>query len=289
MSSDEGDTSPRDRRAMEFLWQARKLRGISPAAIERIEKSMETTRDKRRPRALLLAAAVAAVVLLAGGAFAMAHVDWRNLPFVGPLWNPPAQKVRGNPPSMPPATATVKEDRAGMVPAEVAPLPKEAAAPIEAKRTPAPRKAGSVRTLADGNASPRPVAPGAAVDPILAESQSFAAALERWHRDHDGRGALAALDAHERRFPAGRLLVEARVLRAEILLSGGSEREGLMILDRMNLAGAPRARELLTVRGELRIKLGRCADGRVDLEEVLRKGATDSFARRAVQALEHCP
>jgi len=64
MSSDEGDTSPRDRRAMEFLWQARKLRGISPAAIERIEKSMETTRDKRRPRALLLAAAVAAVVLL---------------------------------------------------------------------------------------------------------------------------------------------------------------------------------------------------------------------------------
>ena len=83
--------------------------------------------------------------------------------------------------------------------------------------------------------------------------------------------------------------MEARVLRAEILLSSGSEREALMLLDRMSLAGAPRARELLTVRGELRVKLGRCADGRADLEEVLRKGVADGFAKRAAQALEHCP
>jgi len=300
MSSDERDTSARDRRAMEFLWQARKLRGLSPAAIARIEGSLETASEKRRPRRLLFVVAAAAVVLLAGGTFAMAHVGWRNLPFVGPLFAPPAQGAHGNAPLAPPATAPVKKDLAVMVPAEVVPLPKEAAISSEASRAPAPRKVMSARSLSDGRASPPRVALEVAVksvdpidsidpiDPILAESQSFAAALERWHRDHDGRGALAALDTHERRFPAGRLLVEARVLRAEILLSIGSEREGLMLLDRMSLAGAPRARELLTVRGELRIKLGRCADGRADLDEVLRKGVADSFARRAAQALEHC-
>jgi hypothetical protein len=289
MSSDDGDTSARDRRAMEFLGQARKLRGLSPAAIARIERRLETVGDRHRPRSLLFAATAAAVALLAGGTFAMAHVGWRNLPFIGSLVAPPAQKIRGDAPSTHPLTAMVKNDIGAIVPAEATPLPKEAPAPSEARRAPALRKAVSARALSDGNASPLRAAPEAAVDPILAESQSFAAAIERWHRDHDGRGALAALDTHERRFPAGRLLVEARVLRAEILLSSGSEREGLMLLDRMSLAGAPRARELLTVRGELRIKLGRCADGRADLEEVLRKGAADGFAKRAVQALEHCP
>jgi hypothetical protein len=282
---------------MEFLWQARKLRGLSPAAIARIERSIETAGEKRRPRTLLFAAAAAAVVLLAGGTFAMAHVGWRNLPFVGPLFAPPAQGARGKAPLAPPSTAPVKKDLAAIVPAEVVPLPKEAALPSETSRAPAPRKVASARSLSAGSVSPPRIVPEVAVDsvdpihpldPILAESQSFAAALERWHRDHDGRGALSALDTHERRFPAGRLLVEARVLRAEILLSSGSERESLMLLDRMSLAGAPRARELLTVRGELRIKLGRCADGRADLDEVLRKGVADSFAKRAMQALEHC-
>jgi uncharacterized protein YjiS (DUF1127 family) len=289
MSADDGDTSARTRRAMEFLWQARKLGGLSPAAIERIERSIETAGDKPRPRVLRLAAAVAVVAVLAGATFAMAHGGWQNLPFVGPLFGPPAQKVRSSAVSTHPSPASAKKNLAVIVPAEAAPPPKEAAVPSEPKRMPALRKAGSERTTVDRAPSAAPLAPEVAVDPILAESQSFAAAIERWHRDRDGRGALAALDTHEQRFPAGRLGVEARVLRAEILLSSGNERDSLMILDRMSLAGAPRARELLTVRGELRIKLGRCADGRADLEEVLRKGAADGFAKRAAQALEHCP
>jgi uncharacterized protein YjiS (DUF1127 family) len=285
----DGDTSARTRRAMEFLRQARKLRGLSPAATERIERSIETAGNKRRPRGLRMAAAVAAVALVAGGTFAMAHVGWRNLPFVGPLFAPAAPKVPRSEPSVHSSAATAKKDLAAIVPAEVAPMPKEAAAPSESKRPVAVRKVVSERTTLERNAPVLPAPAEVAVDPILAESQSFAEAIERWHRDHDGRGALAALDTHEQRFPSGRLGVEARVLRAEILLSRGSEREGLMILDRMNLAGAPRARELLTVRGELRIKLGRCAEGRADLEEVLRKGTADGFAKRAAQALEHCP
>ena len=127
------------------------------------------------------------------------------------------------------------------------------------------------------------------VNPILEESRSFSAAIERWHRERDGSAALAALDAHERRFPAGHLQPEARLLRAEILLANGRERESLALLDRVMLQGSPRARELFTVRGELRIKLGRCSEGRADLDEVLAKGVVDDFAKRATQAIRHCP
>ena len=83
--------------------------------------------------------------------------------------------------------------------------------------------------------------------------------------------------------------MESRLLRAEILLAQGRERESLALLDQVTIAGSPRARELFTVRGELRIKLGRCRDGRADLGEVLAKGMADAFARRATEALAHCP
>ena len=128
-----------------------------------------------------------------------------------------------------------------------------------------------------------------AADPILAENRSFSAALAQWHRDHDASAALAALDVHERAFPGGQMHLEARLLRAEILLQRGREREGLALLDSMPLSGLPRGRELQTVRGELRIKYGRCAEGRRDLDYVLAKGTTDALARRAARAISLCP
>ena len=123
----------------------------------------------------------------------------------------------------------------------------------------------------------------------MAESQSFSAALQHWHRDHDAKTALRALDAHERRFPQGQIRLEAVLLRAELLLSQGQEIDGLNLLDRVRLGGLPRARELHTVRGELRIKFGRCAEGRADLAEVLAGGGSDAFGGRATRALAHCP
>jgi hypothetical protein len=129
----------------------------------------------------------------------------------------------------------------------------------------------------------------AAESPIVADSRSFASALERWHRDHDAKGALAALDAHERRFPAGEFRLEGQLLRAEILLAGGHEREGLALLDPLALAGLPRARELRTVRGELRVKFRRCIEGKADLGAVLAEGTADPLAQRARQALVDCP
>jgi outer membrane PBP1 activator LpoA protein len=146
-------------------------------------------------------------------------------------------------------------------------------------------------TVAD-HAAPRssPPEPIAATpeNPIVAESRSFASALALWHRDHDAAAALAALDAHDRRFPAGQIQLEARVLRAEILLAGNRDHEALALLDQLALAGLPRARELRTVRGELRIQAGRCADGKADLQAVLANGDLDGFAQRARRAIAAC-
>jgi hypothetical protein len=128
-----------------------------------------------------------------------------------------------------------------------------------------------------------------AAEPIQAESRSFSAALAEWHRDHDARAALAALDHHERRFRGGQMQLEARLLRAEILLQQGHEREALALLDSMYLPELPRGRELQTVRGELRIKYGRCVEGRRDLDSVLAKNSTDLLARRAARAISLCP
>lgn len=129
----------------------------------------------------------------------------------------------------------------------------------------------------------------AAVDPVWAESRSLAAAIEHWHRDRDPHAAMAALDAHDRRFPAGQMRTEARLMRAEILLSLGRDSESLALLDRLPLAELPRARELLTVRGELRVEHGRCAEGRADLEAVISRDRSDRQAERAAAALRHCP
>ncbi len=137
---------------------------------------------------------------------------------------------------------------------------------------------------------PTPAAPAPPPeDPITIESRSFSAALAEWHRDHNAQAALVALDSHERRFPNGHLQLEGRLLRAEILLKQGREREGLVLLDAVPLTGLPRGRELQTVRGELRIKYGRCADGRSDLASVLAKDSTDVLGRRAARAISLCP
>ena len=126
-------------------------------------------------------------------------------------------------------------------------------------------------------------------DPLLSESRSLSAAVAEWHRDHSAPAALAALDTHEHRFPGGQMQLEASLLRAEILLQQGREREGLALLDGLPLSGLPRGRELQTVRGELRIKYGRCPDGRRDLDHVLAKNSADDLGRRAARALALCP
>jgi outer membrane PBP1 activator LpoA protein len=123
----------------------------------------------------------------------------------------------------------------------------------------------------------------------VAESHSLASVIEPWHRTHNASAALALLDAHEQRYPNGHMRLETRMLRAEIYLAQGRETEALAVLDSLAPLGIPRARELQTVRGELRIKAGRCPEGKRDLGDVLEKGVADSLAERAVRAIHHCP
>jgi len=125
--------------------------------------------------------------------------------------------------------------------------------------------------------------------PLVAESRSFASVIEPWRRTHNASVALDLLDAHEQRYPNGHMRLETRMLRAEIYLGQGRETEALAVLDQVSLVGIPRARELQTVRGELRIKAGRCAEGKRDLSDVLDKSMADSLAKRAAAALHHCP
>lgn len=313
MSADDivpGEDKQLYRRGLGFLERGRHLRGLSEVAFQRIERRLERPAPARPRRRFLLATATVVVALLVGSAFAVARVGWRGLPFVGRLFGErvvaplpvprpatrrppaPASQVKADLPA-PAAAPPLPEPSAS--PASSAPVPGavpvasaiEPAAQVERKAVPAQRKlaARAVEAVPVGT-SP---APAAAENPILAESQSFAAALARWHRERDGRAALAALDAHDQRFPAGHLGPESRLLRAEILLAQGYESEGLALLDRLSLGGSPRARELYTVRGELRIKHGRCREGKADLDEVLAKGVADGFGRRAVEALHHCP
>ena len=137
--------------------------------------------------------------------------------------------------------------------------------------------------------APRTSAPEAPDSPIVREGESFATVLRRWRRVHDGQAALAALDLHDRSFVRGQMALESRLLRVEILLFEHRDHDALAILDGLPLGkvSLPRGGELLTVRGELRVKAGRCDDGRADLAAVL--GGSDILAERARNALTHCP
>ena len=176
----------------------------------------------------------------------------------------------------------------GSVSAEPAFAPAPPASPQLTSPAPALAPPPTVAATAEGATVPAPPS-AASPSPIVAESRSFASALELWHRAHDAAAALKALDAHERRFPSGQILLEARLLRTEILLASGRDADALALLDPLSLAGLPRARELRTVRGELRIKLGRCADGKADLQAVLAAGTADPLAQRARHGIAACP
>jgi hypothetical protein len=125
------------------------------------------------------------------------------------------------------------------------------------------------------------------------EARSLADALACWRRDGNADAALTHLNAHDRRFPGGALTVESKVARAEILLAVGRRAEALTALDTLSLRGLPRARELETIRGELRIQAGRCADARTDFAHVLQRPSRgrpdDEFDTRASRALKTCP
>ena len=312
------------RRSIGFLNRAKELRGLSPAAVDRFEQRLQRPRPRawlvRRPG--LLAATFASVILLIG-TLAVARVGLRRVPLLGPLLAPhvdepsapPTRRARrhairtagesesASPTTVldvSPATPAAAHEALAVTPAlqatseldgaERIPEPSEPAAAAPRVRA---RLALATPQAAPRQASPAPANPPAVSptpeNPVLAESRSFSAAIESWHRNHDPVAALVALNEHDHHFPGGHLQSESRLLRAEIFLAQGRERDGLDLLDRMNLAASPRSRELYTVRGELRVKAGRCSEARADFSEVLARSIADGFGKRAAEALSHCP
>ena len=299
--------SQRQQQSLAFLHQARDVRGLQAAQVERIERRLKGRSPRPRCRVLLPALATLGLVLIAGAAFAVAKGGLRSLPVVGPLFGPlfvpagstedanagkhrratpkPAVErppVATSPQSVPPVAVAVQ-------PVSEPQNMKQVLRP----RTLALRDPGDSQRAARVAAAPVMPAPLPATEkqetPIVAESRSFASVIEPWHRTRHASTTLALLDAHENRYPSGHMRLESHVLRAEIYLAQGRESEALNVLDSVSLSEIPRARELQTVRGELRIKAGRCSEGKQDLGDVLEKGVADSLAKRAAQAISHCP
>lgn len=282
---DREHTALRDERAVRLLHQARGLRGLTPEQVRRIAGRLDAPPAPARRRWLVPVLATLALLLSAGTALAWMTGTLERLPLVGALLSShsPVRRAPRAAPALasndvvaqpePPPAAKLEGTRAGVAPT---------AATAHERRG---KIAASARVAA---VVPAPAGSTAAESPIAREGESFASVLRRWRQDHDGGAALAALDVHDGRFAGGQMTLESRLLRVEILLGEGRDREALAILDGLPLGGAtvPRGRELLTVRGELRIKAGRCAEGRVDLAAIA--AGSDALGDRARNALAHC-
>jgi hypothetical protein len=271
-------------RAGGFLREARAMGGLREADVEAIAMRLAPRERGRRGLRLLPVLAALAVLCAAGSVMAVVG-GWRpRIPFLG--------SVAGttNPPPAP-AKAHAKSSGAS-APVLVEPFLSKGAQAAPAP-SPEPRSQPAPRRLARAESSGFPAS--AASETALAEgalsveARSLAAALARWRHDGKAEAALALLTAHQRRYPHGALSVEARVARAEILLALSRKEQALAVLDSLTLANLPRARELATLRGELRARAGRCQDARADLARVLSSTANDGLGKRASRALAACP
>ena len=290
-------------RGLHLLHGARSLRGLTPEQVRRIACRLEAAVVPVRRRSLLPGLAILVFLLSAGTAVAWTTGTLRRFPAVRALFA--SNRIARRPPSLVTAPAAVGPIEIA-APREQAPTarPEALEAPTPPRREDSPTSVPPVRRRASNAPAARAARPEPAAErkssklpittplmpdnPISREGESFANVLRSWRRDHDGRNALANLDLHDRRFARGQMALESQLLRVEILLSEGRDREALAVLDQLALGkgNVPRGRELLTVRGELRIKAGRCDDGRADLGSI--GGGTDGLAERARNALTYC-
>ncbi len=282
-------SSALEARAGAFLDQARDTVGLTDAEVGAIERRL--ARKNRAGGVIRFwPAFAAAAVLLVGGSVMALVGPWRpRLPFVGASGSSPSRPAVPRPKLAPSHGATFAE------PTRAVPEPARAPAAAEAPLGPVPAVEPRPSRRASRQESPSLLPPSpshesAAKDsPLSAEARSLADALARWRLDKKGEAALKLLDAHDRRFARGALSVESKVARAEILLALARRDQALAVLDSLGLARLPRAREMETVRGELRAEVGRCREARADLQHVLLSTPGDELGRRATAALARCP
>lgn len=274
-------------RAGAFLYGARAIGRLAESEIRAIERTLGRP---RRARPVLVPAVMALAVLLVAGTVMAVMGGWR--PFLPRMGGGESSSVRQ--PAARPRTRVRPEVTPMAVPAPMAPPSEPAVAvaiPVPSPREPAPRR------IARGEPPPHAAILKEALPPegvlsegaLSVEARSLADALARWRREGKAEQALAMLAEHDRRFPLGALGIESKVARAEILLGVGRKAQALAVLDTLVLGSLPRARELETLRGELRAQVGRCAEARADLEHVLSVNRNDDLGRRAARGLASCP
>jgi hypothetical protein len=276
----EGGEHPRSLAAMAgmFLREARTTTGLTESEIHAIERRLLATR-RTRPR-LLVPVLVALAVLLVTGTVMAVVGGWRpRLPMIGRSVEKPVTTQRRRPKARPKAEVTPLPEAAKATESE------PAAAPAPTTSRPQPRRVARVESPAAPSIGETPPTEGA----LSVEARSLADVLARWRRGGDAEAALALLSAHDRRFPHGALWIESRVARAEILLGLSRKAQALAVLDSLTLTSLPRARELETVRGELRAQAGRCREARSDLLQVMARSKSDELGQRAARALATCP
>jgi hypothetical protein len=192
-------------------------------------------------------------------------------------------------------TATVKEHFELVLPAAAPPQLRPLNAPSHpAPAAPAPPPAPDAAPAA---AAPRGRKPAVAVPAAAAldrEADELARALHMLHRRGQPARALELLEQHQHRFPRGALRLEVRRARLDALLQLGRRDQALRLLDAEVLAG-PHAlagtAELLTIRGELRARAGRCREAEQDFDALLARGASalqPAFQERALFGRASC-
>lgn len=122
---------------------------------------------------------------------------------------------------------------------------------------------------------------------VALESELLQRALEKLRRDHDGVGALAALDVYGARFPGGLLALEAAVARIDALLLLGRRAEALRALESLPLARVGRRTELQLLRAELYAERD-CRMALPDFDAVLAAAAPAPLGERALYGRATC-
>ncbi|HET6284245.1 MAG TPA: tetratricopeptide repeat protein [Polyangia bacterium] len=214
-------------------------------------------------------------------------------PIAAPVAPPTSVVVAAEPRRRPAATVRLARNsvsRPAPSPAMPAPAAIEPPAPALAERpvaapaaTPAPRAVPPRLML-----EPPPTRATLPMpSPLSVEAQLIRSAVVRLRRDRDAAGALAELDIYLARFPRGTLQHEARIARADALLSLKRDGEALQALEDVNLGPQGRDQELRVIRGELG-SISHCTQAIADFTQVLAATPPAPLAERALYGRAAC-
>jgi len=266
--------SPEARAADYLRSAARAAADLGPASLARVAARLSNA-GGTPVRARLHWKTIAAVVALAvcaGGATGASV--WVMAPRLRARWAPSASPPSPVAPASPASRGRPVSSRAAGAP------PPEQPVPVQESRT--------AHVGHRASAAPRVVAPSPGAEALARESALLGLALRRLRREHDPRGALAALDEHAAQFAHGALRPEAEIARIEVLLTLDRRAEALAILNGMTFPDSARGRELLVVRAELRAA-GGCREAVADFTRALGDAALEApLQERALHGRAAC-